>query len=152
MLQGMKKHKLLREDVLPAMATNRKVQRLLNEFMDLLSEYETSETNFEEKNLAPSTSQPATHKLNSNMPVTEQMDSPQPAATPTATSVPATVQDDCALQTANQTNFRVREHMDVDLQSTDIAEPVPLASDQMNLDAAPSEILNSASPGKEKGS
>lgn len=41
----MKKHKLLREDILPAMASNRKVQRLLNEFMDLLSEYETSETN-----------------------------------------------------------------------------------------------------------
>ncbi|XP_020527302.1 protein HIRA isoform X2 [Amborella trichopoda] len=38
---GMKKHKLLKEDILPAMASNRKVQRLLNEFMDLLSEYET---------------------------------------------------------------------------------------------------------------
>lgn len=38
----MKKHKLLREDVLPAMASNRKVQRLLNEFMDLLSEYENT--------------------------------------------------------------------------------------------------------------
>ncbi|RRT84976.1 hypothetical protein BHE74_00002634 [Ensete ventricosum] len=42
---GMKKHKLLREDILPAMASNRKVQRLLNEFMDLLSEYETNDTN-----------------------------------------------------------------------------------------------------------
>lgn len=42
---GMKKHKLLREDILPAMASNRKVQRLLNEFMDLLSEYESSEAN-----------------------------------------------------------------------------------------------------------
>uniref|UniRef100_A0ACD5XVR1 Uncharacterized protein n=1 Tax=Avena sativa TaxID=4498 RepID=A0ACD5XVR1_AVESA len=39
---GMKKHKLLREDILPSMATNRKVQRLLNEFMDLLSEYESA--------------------------------------------------------------------------------------------------------------
>ncbi|KAL9275948.1 HIRA-like protein [Drosera capensis] len=37
---GMKKHKLLKEDILPAMASNRKVQRLLSEFMDLLSEYE----------------------------------------------------------------------------------------------------------------
>ncbi|CAL9117145.1 unnamed protein product [Musa hybrid cultivar] len=42
---GMKKQKLLREDILPAMASNRKVQRLLNEFMDLLSEYETNGTN-----------------------------------------------------------------------------------------------------------
>ncbi|RLM92152.1 protein HIRA isoform X1 [Panicum miliaceum] len=41
---GMKKHKLLREDILPSMASNRKVQRLLNEFMDLLSEYEAAET------------------------------------------------------------------------------------------------------------
>ncbi|CAA0810678.1 homolog of histone chaperone HIRA [Striga hermonthica] len=41
---GMYKHKLLREDILPAMASNRKVQRLLNEFMFLLSEYETTET------------------------------------------------------------------------------------------------------------
>ncbi|CAA0825218.1 homolog of histone chaperone HIRA [Striga hermonthica] len=40
---SMNKHKLLREDILPAMASNRKVQRLLNEFMDLLSEYETAD-------------------------------------------------------------------------------------------------------------
>ncbi|XP_024013516.1 protein HIRA isoform X2 [Eutrema salsugineum] len=40
---GVKKHKLLRNDILPAMASNRKVQRLLNEFMDLLSEYENTE-------------------------------------------------------------------------------------------------------------
>ncbi|XP_039041365.1 protein HIRA-like isoform X2 [Hibiscus syriacus] len=38
---GMRKHKLLREDILPSMASNRKVQRLLNEFMDLLSDYES---------------------------------------------------------------------------------------------------------------
>ncbi|CAH9093799.1 unnamed protein product [Cuscuta epithymum] len=42
---GMKKHKLLREDILPAMASNRKVQRLLHEFMELLSEYDFSEVN-----------------------------------------------------------------------------------------------------------
>ncbi|XP_050387732.1 protein HIRA-like isoform X2 [Argentina anserina] len=40
---GMRKHKLLREDILPAMASNRKVQRLLNEFMDLISEYGSAE-------------------------------------------------------------------------------------------------------------
>lgn len=44
----MKKRKLLREDILPAMASNRKVQRLLNEFMDLLSEYESTETNVDQ--------------------------------------------------------------------------------------------------------
>lgn len=52
----MRKHKLLREDILPAMASNRKVQRLLNEFMDLLSEYENAENNVEPKASLPSTS------------------------------------------------------------------------------------------------
>lgn len=52
----MKKHKLLREDILPAMASNRKVQRLLNEFMDLLSEYENNDA------IVPTdTTQPATN-------------------------------------------------------------------------------------------
>ncbi|OAY81950.1 Protein HIRA [Ananas comosus] len=53
---GMKKHKLLREDVLPAMATNRKVQRLLNEFTDLLSEYEAAETDRGPMDIVPSPS------------------------------------------------------------------------------------------------
>lgn len=55
-MQGMRKHKLLREDILPAMASNRKVQRLLNEFMDLLSEYENAENNVEPIASLPSTS------------------------------------------------------------------------------------------------
>lgn len=50
---GMKKHKLLREDILPAMATNRKVQRLLNEFMDLLSEYESMDANVDQMETDP---------------------------------------------------------------------------------------------------
>lgn len=55
-MQGMRKHKLLREDILPAMASNRKVQRLLNEFMDLLSEYENVENNVEPKASLPAAS------------------------------------------------------------------------------------------------
>ncbi|XP_051113355.1 protein HIRA isoform X2 [Andrographis paniculata] len=58
---GMSKHKLLREDILPAMASNRKVQRLLNEFMDLLSEYEPTETSSNPKNPSP-----VTDKMNKN--------------------------------------------------------------------------------------
>ncbi|XP_020260326.1 protein HIRA isoform X2 [Asparagus officinalis] len=50
---GMKKHKLLREDILPAMASNRKVQRLLNEFMDLLSEYETADASGDQMDTSP---------------------------------------------------------------------------------------------------
>ncbi|KAL4014804.1 hypothetical protein IC575_027022 [Cucumis melo] len=53
---GMRKHKLLREDILPAMASNRKVQRLLNEFMDLLSEYENNENNIDPKASLPAAS------------------------------------------------------------------------------------------------
>ncbi|KAK8504874.1 hypothetical protein V6N13_056201 [Hibiscus sabdariffa] len=71
---GMEKHKLLREDILPAMASNRKVQRLLNEFMDLLSEYGTIENNVDPENpFLPTTSQP-----DSNPPVPSQTDTPAP--------------------------------------------------------------------------
>ncbi|KAJ6708116.1 MEMBER OF THE HIR1 FAMILY OF WD-REPEAT PROTEINS [Salix viminalis] len=72
---GMRKHKLLREDILPAMASNRKVQRLLNEFMDLLSEYESAETKLDQKTpILPTTSQQATSRMDSDRPVTEKMD------------------------------------------------------------------------------
>ncbi|KAL5583137.1 hypothetical protein UlMin_015579 [Ulmus minor] len=70
---GMKKHKLLREDILPAMATNRKVQRLLNEFMDLLSEYEIVEAKIE-----PKTHTAPTCPLPCPM-VVDQVDSAAPA-------------------------------------------------------------------------
>ncbi|XP_024539552.1 protein HIRA isoform X1 [Selaginella moellendorffii] len=40
---GMKKRELLKNEVLPAMASNRAVQRLLNEFLDMLSEYEDTQ-------------------------------------------------------------------------------------------------------------
>ncbi|VFQ87127.1 unnamed protein product [Cuscuta campestris] len=62
---GMKKHKLLREDILPAMASNRKVQRLLHEFMELLSEYDLSETN---NNAPPAKSLPTTDKMDTDLP------------------------------------------------------------------------------------
>jgi protein HIRA/HIR1 len=52
-VQGMKKHKLLREDILPLMASNRKVQRLLNEFMDLLSEYEAAKSKVDPMEVTP---------------------------------------------------------------------------------------------------
>ena len=52
-VQGMKKHKLLKEDILPSMASNRKVQRLLNEFMDLLSEYEAAKSKVDPMDATP---------------------------------------------------------------------------------------------------
>lgn len=78
-MQGMKKHKLLREDILPSMASNRKVQRLLNEFMDLLSEYEIAEPNQAQKNsILPKPSSPATNQIDCVLQATDQMDTSPP--------------------------------------------------------------------------
>ncbi|KAL6202500.1 hypothetical protein ACLB2K_026208 [Fragaria x ananassa] len=86
---GMKKHKLLREDILPAMASNRKVQRLLNEFMDLISEYENVETNIERRSLnSPTENAPAVEFMDSSPTVTNQMIS-VPAVTDQMKSVHA---------------------------------------------------------------
>lgn len=41
--QGLSKRELLKEFVLPAMAANRAIQRLLNEFIDLVTECEAAE-------------------------------------------------------------------------------------------------------------
>lgn len=88
--QGMKKHKLLREDILPAMASNRKVQRLLNEFMDLLSEYETTEIIPEVKNSTrPFESLPTTDQTTSTPPTTDQTASAPSAADQTGSVQPA---------------------------------------------------------------
>ncbi|KAB2080740.1 hypothetical protein ES319_A05G086100v1 [Gossypium barbadense] len=74
---GMRKHKLLREDILPAMASNRKVQRLLNEFMDLLSEYESTENNLDQKSPSPpTTSHPVIDPMYSTPSAAAQTDSP----------------------------------------------------------------------------
>ncbi|GMI92251.1 homolog of histone chaperone HIRA [Hibiscus trionum] len=73
---GMRKHKLLREDIFPAMASNRKVQRLLNEFMDLLSEYGSVENNLDQKTPSP--------------PAIDPMDSIPSAAAQTGSRVLAT--------------------------------------------------------------
>jgi protein HIRA/HIR1 len=73
-LQGMKKHELLREDILPSMASNRKVQRLLNEFMDLLSEYEAAEAKANLMDVIP-TPQPTAEASDKVMqPATEASD------------------------------------------------------------------------------
>ncbi|KAJ9554762.1 hypothetical protein OSB04_009376 [Centaurea solstitialis] len=107
---GMKKHKLLREDILPAMASNRKVQRLLNEFMDLLSEYKTTN---------PSLEPAATSgKADPAPPVTDR----------TATATPAAEQTGAAAPVAHQAG-----QMDTVSQPTDEAR-CPPSSDQMDLD------------------
>ncbi|KAB5561536.1 hypothetical protein DKX38_006493 [Salix brachista] len=112
---GMRKHKLLREDILPAMASNRKVQRLLNEFMDLLSEYESAETKLDQKtpNL-PTTSQQATSRMDSDRPVTEKMD-----------TTPQAIDHTNSAQTA-------KDHEDPTPIITGEADCTPLANDQVD--------------------
>ncbi|ONH90360.1 hypothetical protein PRUPE_8G049500 [Prunus persica] len=95
---GMRKHKLLREDILPAMASNRKVQRLLNEFMDLISEYESAETNLEKRSqTSPTARPPAADQMDSSG--TNQKDS-VPAATDQKKSVPASIDEKDSSQLA----------------------------------------------------
>ncbi|MFS8004913.1 putative transcription factor WD40-like family [Helianthus anomalus] len=118
---GMKKHKLLREDILPAMASNRKVQRLLNEFMDLLSEYKTANPNLEPPATTSNTITPP--------PATDQT-----AAKPSATNETTTAPHDVA-QTESATQPMDEEQpgnhppksdqMDVDPPSTNKTDPVP---------------------------
>ncbi|KAJ6985896.1 hypothetical protein NC653_023735 [Populus alba x Populus x berolinensis] len=111
---GMRKHKLLREDILPAMASNRKVQRLLNEFMDLLSEYGSVETN-QKTPVLRTTSQQATSQMNCDPPVTEQMDTAPQAIDHTNAAQPA------------------KDHEDPTPIITDEADHIPLAIDEVDL-------------------
>ncbi|CAL5212263.1 unnamed protein product [Lathyrus oleraceus] len=77
---GMRKHKLLIEDILPAMASNRKVQRLLNEFMDLVSEYKIADTNHDQRNpILLKTSSPITNLIDSGPLPTYVKDTPEDA-------------------------------------------------------------------------
>ncbi|CAN6543766.1 unnamed protein product [Malus baccata var. baccata] len=114
---GMRKHKLLREDILPAMASNRKVQRLLNEFMDLISEYESAETNIEKKIQTSLTArQPAADEMDSAPSRTNEMDI-VPAAPEKTKSVPASTDQKDSSQLA-----------------TDEENSAPVAEDKVNSD------------------
>ncbi|KAM0045271.1 putative transcription factor WD40-like family [Helianthus debilis subsp. tardiflorus] len=121
---GMKKHKLLREDILPAMASNRKVQRLLNEFMDLLSEYKTANPNLE----PPAT----TSNAITPPPVTDHT-AAKPSATNETTTATPVVNDVAQAESATQPMDEEQpgnhppksDQMDVDPPSTNKTDPVP---------------------------
>ncbi|GAB2234838.1 hypothetical protein Droror1_Dr00004105 [Drosera rotundifolia] len=107
---GMKKHKLLKEDILPAMASNRKVQRLLSEFMDLLSEYEIVD---QMDHTAPPTTVPL-----------EAQRGPVPLAAN---------EKESALPPTNQTGSEPSgtDHMDTDPPASDQLGPTVRAADQL---------------------
>ncbi|CAK9153819.1 unnamed protein product [Ilex paraguariensis] len=147
---GMKKHKLLREDILPAMATNRKVQRLLNEFMDLLSEYEITETNQEQNQLTPAIATvPEPGQMDSTIRMTEQMNLAPPATNLTDCNLPATDEIPSAMPTIDQMDCTTRATDPVGsaLQTTDQTQYNPLITDQVNLE--PTDKLNLVPPAKE---
>ncbi|XWS71484.1 hypothetical protein CRYUN_Cryun03dG0141800 [Craigia yunnanensis] len=119
---GMRKHKLLREDVLPAMASNRKVQRLLNEFMDLLSEYESVENNLEQKSPSPPTT---------SQPVIDLMDTTQSAAGQTDSTLPATDKKENPSLCKDQMNSApsITDQLNLGTLSTDQVNQAPRSED-----------------------
>lgn len=125
----MRKHKLLREDILPAMASNRKVQRLLNEFMDILSEYESTETILDQKDPAPPaiSAPPATDQMDTDPPKTDQMD----------TGPLATDQMDVTALASDR--------IDSAPSQTDQLDCAPSATDQMGSTTSAADHSNSAS-------
>ncbi|KAK4358592.1 hypothetical protein RND71_020821 [Anisodus tanguticus] len=158
---GMKKQRLLREDILPAMASNRKVQRLLNEFMDLLSEYEISDTNLEpnvatttstEKNLeqtnvATTTSVLSADKMDTDLPTTQTTAPKTPITDPT----PSTSVNDRKESTDHvESSTPLKDPMDSVQQKTDETKSIPPPTDQMNLDAPASVESEPISSAKEK--
>ncbi|XP_044482710.1 protein HIRA-like isoform X2 [Mangifera indica] len=154
---GMRKHKLLREDILPAMATNRKVQRLLNEFMDLLSEYESTEINIEQKDPASPTisalatdqmdsAPPATDQVNSTLPDIDQMDS-APIGIDIMDSTPLVINQMANTTPAtNQmdTNLAASDKMDSALPATDQMDCTSTSTDQMDCTSASTDQMEPA--------
>ena len=118
----MRKHKLLREDILPAMASNRKVQRLLNEFMDLLSEYESVENNLEQKIPSPPTT---------SQPVIDLMDSTPSAAGQTDSALPATDKEGKSFPTIDQMDSApsITDQLNLGTLSTDQVNQAPICED-----------------------
>lgn len=144
----MNKHKLLREDILPAMASNRKVQRLLNEFMDLLSEYETTETNFEQKNPTSTTSLLAKDTMDSDAPAIDKTNSDPTLATQKNPVEPAVNAVDRTLQTTDQmeTVTPMTSQTDCTLGYANQEQTTTQTSEQMNLDPPTSDQVDTAAP------
>lgn len=131
---GMRKHKLLREDILPAMATNRKVQRLLNEFMDLLSEYESAEANIEHETPIAQPCPLLADKAESVPSGTNHGD-PIPATTDAQEAVPAGT-----------------DQKDNDLVVTVQANSSPRKTDRVDLNTPPTDEMNLSPQAKDVGS
>ncbi|KAM3398930.1 protein HIRA isoform X1 [Capsicum galapagoense] len=144
---GMKKQRLLREDILPAMASNRKVQRLLNEFMDLLSEYEIPDTNLDQNNVTTTTSTEMNLRQTNVATTTDEMDTDTDHPTTQRTAPKTLIPDPTPSSAVNdredlappalQSTDRVESSTPLKnpiQEKTDEAKSVPPPTDQMNLD------------------
>lgn len=139
----MNKHKILREDILPAMASNRKVQRLLNEFMNLLSEYDTSEMGSEPTNPPSPPSQPTKDTTDSNPPTTDKTDSAPATATQENLVEPNAADD--TLKATDEMEIVILPEPQADSGLTNQVQTVAETSDQMNIDPpAPDQVENAA--------
>ena len=89
------------------MASNRKVQRLLNEFMDLLSEYEAAETKADLMDVTP-TPQPTTEASKKVMqPATEASDKVMQPATEASDNVMQPEGNDKVTEATTEVNDNV---------------------------------------------
>lgn len=145
---GLKKHKLLREDILPAMASNRKVQRLLNEFMDLLSEYGSTETIPEQKD--PTCPMPVTLADQSNQPTTDQTNNPSPPIDQVISDLPTKDQINPLLSTndLDESEPSAAEPMDIS-NETNPAPLVVTVTDGSNSGQPETDLVNSVPPATE---
>lgn len=164
---GLKKHKLLKEDILPALASNRKVQRLLNEFMDLLSEYGSSDPHVQQTHpvtaLAGADRRASIVSLIDEMHVNpptvdrivrpgsqkaEQLDTAPCAMDQNDSPMVPKDRADCISPSNDQSN-PVSAHVNIVMPAKDKANPSPPSSDPMNLDIPKAEKVVVALPAKD---
>ena len=108
------------------MASNRKVQRLLNEFMDLLSEYGNTEINLEQKH--PTCPTAVTDKDQSNQLITDQTSSAPPAIDQVVSNLPTKDQTNPSLPTkiVDESGPPGAEPMDISNETNQAALVVPV--------------------------
>lgn len=128
------------------MASNRKVQRLLNEFMDLLSEYGSTETIPEQKD--PTCPTPITIADQSNQPITDQKNNSPPAIDQVVSDLPTKDQIN-PLPSANgvdESEPSAAEPMDISNeteQAPPLVVPVKVGS---NSEQPETDLINSVPP------
>lgn len=158
-MKGIEKHKLLRDDILPAMASNRKVQRLLNEFMDLLSEYESIETALDKKETvsdrkgpdSPSPELPSTNEKNQVDPLLQAKDQVNSVILETCLQAKDRF-NSIALDNQAESASKALEQVNSHVLAMDQEIPSPAETDSLNRDPPATEHVEEIDPPKDTGS